>query len=980
MKKPRVLTFNWHEGYIYLLAKTGFDFDVVELWKGGRFGWIKEFRPVPENCRLIPEEEGLNNLQLGKYDAVICHNTIDFSKVSEFPLKKIVVHHNNFFVETGIYDEKKRQETLKKLRDIYNDTKNLILVFVSPMKKEDWTLEGEVILPGIDLDEYSGYRGDIEKILRVGNGLKERDIMMGFTIQEKIVKGLPSTVLGLNPSIKNAVMPGGWNEYREYLKSHRLYLNTTVYPYEDGYNLAMLEAMATGMPVVSIANPSSPIEDGVNGYISEDEDYLHERIRELLNNPEKAKSLGKKARETVRELFPIERFIESWKRVIYDTATSLAPVVKKGETGSISKGEGLRIFMTYTSNPQTTGYYLERALRQKHDVITFGPSIVDPIWDKDILKEWKLEPIRERVRQHDIPYETENIDEVVERLQKESLWYPHLFFFVDTGIWYPLNGIERINCIKACYLIDVHLDIDRRIEVAKNFDYVFIAQRQYIDDFKRAGIERVFWLPLGCDPEIHGKRDVSKVYDVGFVGSLNDHKRIKMLEKISEKFNLHYERCFLEKMAEVYSKSKIVFNISVKNDLNMRVFEALCSGSMLITDEAKGSGLTELFKDREHLVVFKNEEELIQLIDYYLKNDEERERIAEAGRREVLKRHTYSHRADEIIRQIRCFEMDPKNIKHPTVNRLRPKNTVPDDYFRQERQDIEAIIPEGVTRILDVGCGEGILGKRLLNKGIKEVYGVEIEPTCCRIAETNLTGVICGDIEEIHLPFKEGYFDCIILADVLEHLREPLMVLKKLKKYLSNSGIIVASIPNIRYYRVIDMLVEGYWRYEDYGILDRTHLRFFTLKEIEKLFDDADLEITGLSYNIDPSYESISPQTRHISFGRISIRDLSPEELKDLFVFQYIIRAEDKRKINLLTEGESRENIKILKKEKLNLEKHLYIHPLDTEALYKHAQICYKLKLLNEATKSIDTLLIFEPNNEKAIDLRNKIKEYINVS
>ncbi len=665
MKKLRVLTFNWHEGYIYLLAKTGFDFDVVEVWKGGRFGWIKEFRPVPDNCRLIPEEEALGNLKKNIYDVAICHNISDLLKVAEFPLKKILIHHNRIEMEFGINDNEK-DRLLEKIKELYSSVQNLILVFISEMKMNNWGIDGEIILPGIDLNEYYGYRGEIENVLRVGNMLKERDIMLGYSVQEKLLKGLPSTILGLNPSIEEAIIPKDWNEYREYLRTHRLYLNTTMPPLEDGYNLSMLEAMATGMPVVSIANPSSPIENGINGYISEDGDYLQERIKELLSNPEKARTLGSKARETVREMFSMERFIESWTKVIYDTSISVASAVKKRSTCSKSRGEGLRIFMTYTSNPQTTAYYLERALRQNHDVITFGPSIVDPIWGFDILKQWKLEPIRERVREHDIPYVTENIDEVVERLQKESLWYPHLFFFVDTGIWYPLNGIERINCIKACYLIDVHLDIERRIEVGKNFDYVFIAQRQYIDDFKKAGIERVFWLPLGCDPEIHGKREVSKVYDVGFVGSLNNTKRIKMLEKISEKFNLHYERCFLEKMAEVYSKSKIVFNISVKNDLNMRVFEALCSGSMLITDEAAGSGLSEMFEDRRHLVVYHDSKEMLGLIEYYLKHEEEREEIARQGRKEVLRKHTYKHRVNSMLETIfsnKALENDMESIE-----------------------------------------------------------------------------------------------------------------------------------------------------------------------------------------------------------------------------------------------------------------------------------------------------------------------------
>ncbi|RMG72407.1 MAG: glycosyltransferase, partial [Nitrospirae bacterium] len=781
MKRPKILTFNWHEAYIYLLSKTGFDFDVVQMWKGGRYGWIREFRPVPENCNLIAEEEALENLQQGKYQAVFCHNVHDFTKVSELPVKKIIIHHNNFAVETGIIDKNKKAETLEKLREIYSNTDNLTLVFISEMKKKDWGFDGEIILPGIDLDEYHGYRGDISKALRVGNGLKERDAMLGYSIQERILNGLPSTVLGLNPSIKEAILPDSWDEYREYLRSHRVYLNTTVYPYEDGYNLAMLEAMATGMPVVAIKNPTSPLVDGINGFVSDDEEYLRERLKEMLSDPERAKQIGERARETVREIFPIERFIENWKRVIGEDVNRS---YRRLSSSKEKPKERLRILLSYTSNPQTTGFYFERALRKQHEVVTFGPSITDSFWNTDIIKEWRLEKIKDRVKPHDIPYLTDDLSEVTETLKSLKGWEPDMFLYVDSGLWYTLKGLKGLKCPKVCYLIDVHLDLERRIKFARDYDFVFIAQRQYLQDFIDAGIKNVYWLPLGCDPEIHGKRELPKQYDIGFVGSLNNRKRIELINKLSERFNLHYERCFLERMAEVYSQSKIVFNISVNNDMNMRVFEALCSGSMLLTDEATGSGLTELFEDRKHLVVYKNEEELFELADYYLKNEEERERIAEEGYREVLKNHTYAHRVEEIINTV------TKGKDKKTDNLDVVSNTAKADlsYYCQERKEVEALVPENAKRILDVGCGAGVLGKKLLLRGAEEVVGVELVPEIAKRADENLSRVLCGDIEKMELPFKEGYFDCIILADILEHLREPGLTLKKLKGYLSQDG------------------------------------------------------------------------------------------------------------------------------------------------------------------------------------------------
>lgn len=220
-------------------------------------------------------------------------------------------------------------------------------------------------------------------------------------------------------------------------------------------------------------------------------------------------------------------------------------------------------------------------------------------------------------------------------------------------------------------------------------------------------------------------------------------------------------------------------------------------------------------------------------------------------------------------------------------------DTKDDEYFRQERRDVEALIPANALKILDVGCGEGLLGQRLLDKGAREVVGIEIAPEVSKRAGKNLTQVLHGNIEEMELAFDKGYFDCMIFADVLEHLKDPLLTLKKLRQNLSDSGVVVASIPNVGYLGILNMLAQGHWSYQDHGILDRTHLRFFTRKEILTLFKDAGFEITAMSDNINPAYDRLTDlSTGEINFGRVTLRGLTPEEMRDLFVIQYIVRAQ----------------------------------------------------------------------------------------
>ncbi|VAX28805.1 Glycosyltransferase, partial [hydrothermal vent metagenome] len=917
--KPRILTFNWHESYIHLLARTGYHFDVVEKWKGGRFGWIKEFRPIPSNCRLISEDEARAGLDTGAYDRIIAHNINDLVSVNKWPIPKILVFHNKLSTEIALGGNTvDKKAYLENARQLIDSTRDLALVFISRAKMGDWGMKGEIILPGIDAAEYGRWRGDEHRALRVGNFLMERDIMLGYSVQNRLLQGLPSTVLGLNPNMADSYVPESWKEFKDFMRSHRVYLNTTTHPYEDGYNLAMLEAMATGMPVVSIANPSSPIEDGINGYVSPDEDYLRGRIEELLKNSALAESLGRRARETVMDKFPIERFVEDWRMVIDKPVHNPVCYMEdcRSDSSSDKNGERLRILMSYTSNPQTTASYIEKALRENHDVITYGPAI-----DDRVIKDWDLEEIRGRVKGHDIPYFTPDLEKVVRKLP--SGWVPDLFLWVESGISYSLFGPRKLPCPAVCYLIDTHLSLEKHLVVARDYDIVFLAQREYVLRFKEAGFQFVYWLPLGCDPEIHKKKNVEKVCDIGFVGSLNQQRRIELLNALKKRFNLYYERCFLERMAEVYSQSRIVFNNSVNNDLNMRVFEVLCSGSLLLTDDAAGSGLTGLFQDRKHLVIYHNKKELIKLAEYYLKNHDERESIAAMGRDEVLRKHTYGQRVKQMIDIIKprlhermsrndmevwdkhpealvlqpycagkgidvgsgfrkthpdaigidiipkgetgehgCMEgmrsvaditasgdnlnmfddgeldyvINRHNLEHyidvvktllewkrvlrvggilgmvlpdesrlntialdPShkhcftpesitgileliggfaIERLEPVvenwsflvvarkvmegrenmektglsdntgeerksmrstgNDSFDDYFRQERRDVETLVPNGVKRILDVGCGEGLLGRRLLEKGASEVFGIEFSPDACEEAEKNL--------------------------------------------------------------------------------------------------------------------------------------------------------------------------------------------------------------------------------------------------
>ncbi len=162
-----------------------------------------------------------------------------------------------------------------------------------------------------------------------------------------------------------------------------------------------------------------------------------------------------------------------------------------------------------------------------------------------------------------------------------------------------------------------------------------------------------------------------------------------------------------------------------------------------------------------------------------------------------------------------------------------------DKYYESERNDLIALIPYEARRILDVGCGFGLMGKKLKEERHVEVVGIESEKKAIGAAKSNMDKLVTGDVEGLKLPFEQGYFDCIVYGDVLEHLRNPWKLLKEHTYYLKKGGCCIASIPNISHYSIIKGLLKGKWQYASSGILDQTHMRFFTLEEIKKMFRDA---------------------------------------------------------------------------------------------------------------------------------------------
>ena len=165
-------------------------------------------------------------------------------------------------------------------------------------------------------------------------------------------------------------------------------------------------------------------------------------------------------------------------------------------------------------------------------------------------------------------------------------------------------------------------------------------------------------------------------------------------------------------------------------------------------------------------------------------------------------------------------------------------------YFAHERNEMLQYIPNGVKHVLDVGCSSGVFGNTIKKNVGCQVWGIEPDKRAADKAKLVLDEVFNTIFDE-HVDLHGQKFDCIFFNDVLEHLVNPFDALELCKKLLTKEGVIISSIPNIRFFdAVYHIVVQKDFKYEGAGIFDKTHLRFFTKKSIKRMFTQAGYKLT----------------------------------------------------------------------------------------------------------------------------------------
>lgn len=208
-------------------------------------------------------------------------------------------------------------------------------------------------------------------------------------------------------------------------------------------------------------------------------------------------------------------------------------------------------------------------------------------------------------------------------------------------------------------------------------------------------------------------------------------------------------------------------------------------------------------------------------------------------------------------------------------------------YYSHIRREVLPLLPESCKKVLEIGCGKGdtLVWIKSLREDCEWIGGVELFEDSAKIAASQLDWCVSGNIEEIDLGIEESSIDLILCLDVLEHLVDPWTLVARLNKLLKPGGHMISSIPNVRFFSAAFPLVfMGDWAYQNEGILDKTHLRFFTKKTAISLMETSGMKLDMV---IGKGLEK-GRKARLVNFITLGL-------FRPFLEFQYLIRVKNKR-------------------------------------------------------------------------------------
>jgi hypothetical protein len=310
-----LLVFNCHEPWVYQLGVLGYKLDIIIGLKGRYLKtWDEQMRPIPPNSRLITLPEAQQSQT--PYYCIITHNITDMLDIKHRHEPRLMVIHSTF---EGRALEENSDVVPQDMKDSLKKYLKLIgghAVAISTLKGKSWGVTDDITPCAVDVDDYLPYSGQKSSGLRICNFIESRKTILLWDFHEKAFDGIPVHLVGHNPNMPGVRATNSWDHLKRMLQSHRFYIHTANPELEDGYNMASLEAMAAGMPILGNRHPTSPIEHGVSGFLSDDPAELRKYANMLLEDKILATMMGQEARKTVIDQFSMNKFKESFLKSI----------------------------------------------------------------------------------------------------------------------------------------------------------------------------------------------------------------------------------------------------------------------------------------------------------------------------------------------------------------------------------------------------------------------------------------------------------------------------------------------------------------------------------------------------------------------------------------------------------------------------------------------------------------------------------------
>ena len=311
----RLLIPNCHEAWVYQLGYLDYDLDIIDGLPG-RYctKWDTNARPFPDNAARVSLDQVLKSRPT--YDCIITHNITDLMDLRSIPGPRILVIHSTLDGQVRQHGLVMPPEKLKALLHNYLELVGGHTVSVSALKGKSWGLGEDIVEFGVDLDEYPPWSGEIAAGLRISNQISNRKEILFWHFHEAAFRDIEVQLVGFNPDMPGVIPSRSWDDLKSILCSHRFFIHTAHPDLEDGYNMATVEAMAAGLPILGNRHPTSPIEHGVSGFLSDDPEELKGYGQLLIRDKDLAGRMGDAARQVAHERFSIKKFVNQFKRSI----------------------------------------------------------------------------------------------------------------------------------------------------------------------------------------------------------------------------------------------------------------------------------------------------------------------------------------------------------------------------------------------------------------------------------------------------------------------------------------------------------------------------------------------------------------------------------------------------------------------------------------------------------------------------------------